>query len=215
MILLMIIALILAAGESLRFKQNKLLTEVQPQKKVINYLIEYSHGSNLDNIVFVLGYSPELLINELNNFKSTKIEYIINSEYKKGGMTSSIKTGLNFILTNHTQIDAVLITPADIPFITTKIWNEIIDAFYVNNQQFKIIIPTYEGKKGHPILLSRELFPSIQNISENSQGLKAIISKYWDEILFLELSYPGILFDIDDPKDLETLKQNIHKLTDS
>ena len=211
----MIIALVLAAGESLRFRQNKLLAEVQSQKKVINYLIEYSHESNLDAIVFVLGYMPELIINELNSFKSTKIKYTINNEYKTGGMTSSIKTGLNFLLSNYKKIDAVLITPADIPFITTKIWNLLIESFYLYNQPIKIIIPTYEGKKGHPILLSKELFPSIQNISEKTQGLKAIILKYWDEILFIETSHPGILFDIDDLKDLKILKQNIHRFIDS
>ncbi|WP_455464186.1 nucleotidyltransferase family protein [Candidatus Hodarchaeum mangrovi] len=211
----MIIGLILAAGESLRFKQNKLFAEIKPPKRVIDYLIDHSNRSNLDNIVFVLGYSPELIINEIKNFKSPKINFIINNEYKKGGMTSSIKTGFKFIINNYSDVDAVLITPADIPFITPNIWNKIIKIFYLNNQQTKIIIPTYMGKKGHPILLSKELFSSVQSLSEKSHGLKAIISRYWEEILFLEMSHPGILFDIDDPKDLELVKHNVHKFVDS
>ena len=211
----MIIGLILAAGESIRFKQNKLLAEIEPQKRVIDYLIEHLYVSNLDHIVFVLGHSADLIINEIKSLNSTKIRFIINNAYKKGGMTSSIKTGFNFILNNYKSVDAVLITPADIPFITSIVWNKIIEVFYLNNQKNKIIIPKYKGKKGHPILLSKEIFPSIQKISEKSQGLKAIISKYWDEILFLDTTQPGILFDIDDPKDLETLKHNIHKFIDS
>jgi len=72
-------------------------------------------------------------------------------------MSSSIRIGLKELLKNYkSEIDAVLISPADIPLIPTKVISQLIEHF--EKETPKIIIPSFNRRKGHPILINSELF---------------------------------------------------------
>jgi CTP:molybdopterin cytidylyltransferase MocA len=114
-------------------------------------------------------------------------------------MSSSIRKGFELTLNN----EAVLITPGDIPLISSDVFNSIIE--YFNLHQSNIIIPTYNNYKGHPILISSNLFQEIRNISEEKQGLKEIMEIYKNEIVFLPTNDKGILRDIDNYDDIVSL----------
>jgi len=202
----LIIAIVLAAGQSRRFPGNKLLSEVIPNKKVIDFTIEPLLESKVDNIVFVLGHEAKKLEKEILKFDNNKIFTTLNTNYISGGMSSSILQGFNFSLKKFTKIDAVMITPADIPFIPTKVWNLLISEYNEDMESKCIIIPTYNNRKGHPILIGSKLFNELAAISEKHMGLKEIINRHWEEISFCQTDSDGILHDIDRIEDLKTLK---------
>jgi len=97
-----------------------------------------------------------------------------------------------------------LILPADIPLIPSSVFDQIIDHYYTIFP--KLIIPTFQKRKGHPILISSELYDYIKSISEEKQGLKEIVRKFWDEITFLPTDSEGILLDIDSISDIPKMR---------
>jgi molybdenum cofactor cytidylyltransferase len=198
----MIAGILLAAGESKRFRpENKLLYKIYG-KPLLEYLLEAFLQSNVDVITIVVGYQKDEIIelsNKIISSSSIPVTYVENKGYNKGGMSSSIIKGMQSVINS----DAVLITPADIPFITTDVINEVIK--YYNLNKPKIIIPTFEQRKGHPILLSSDLFNEIISISEELRGLKEITTKYNSEAVFLPTEEKGIIRDFDTKEDLQSL----------
>ncbi|MEM0264765.1 MAG: nucleotidyltransferase family protein, partial [Candidatus Methanomethylicia archaeon] len=74
-----------------------------------------------------------------------------------------------------------------------------------------IIIATYQGRRGHPILISKELYQEVMNISEEKMGLKEVVRKHEGEIVHVETDNMGVIIDIDTPEDLEKAIEKLLK----
>ncbi len=192
----MISCLVLAAGESTRFPGNKLLYEIKPNVSLLEFLLQSIIDSKVNQIVVVLGYEAEIIKETVDILSNEKVHTIVNTEYKVGGMSLSIRRGMQLI----SNVDAILITPGDIPLISSNVFNSVIDCFNENHPD--IIIPTYNNFKGHPILISSKLFSQVRNITEVNRGLKEITKTYWKNIEFLPTKNKGILRDIDNFEDI-------------
>ncbi len=192
----MISCLVLAAGESTRFPGNKLLYEIKPNISLLEFLLQSIIDSKVDHIIVVLGYEAEIIKETVEILSYDKVQTIVNPEYKTGGMTSSIRRGMQLT----SNIDAILITPGDIPLISSNVFNLVIE--YFNKNHPDIIIPTYNNFKGHPILISSKLFSQVRNITEVNRGLKEITKTYWKNIKFLPTKNEGILRDVDNVDDI-------------
>src|SRR5262249_52902380 len=68
-------------------------------------------------------------------------------------MRATVEFGLNWIEQRFQPQpdDAWLITPADLPLIDSNVVRRLCEQF-VSNTTRSIIIPTYQGKRGHPAL---------------------------------------------------------------
>ncbi len=196
----MISCLVLAAGESKRFPGNKLLYEIKPNVSIIECLLKSIIASKIDQTIIVLGHEAEIIEKRIEYLLSNSVSTIFNNDYKEGGMSSSIRRGIELVLDN----EAILVTPGDIPLISSNVFNFILDCF--NLYRPNIIIPTYNNYKGHPILISSKLFQELRKISEEKHGLKEIIDHHWNEIYFLSTNSKGILRDIDSIDDIVRLK---------
>ena len=199
----MIAGVILAAGESKRFRpENKLLYKINGVS-VLNHLLDAFLQSNIDSITIVVGFQKSEVIKITNSLVSSSnipTNLVENQEFRTGGMSSSIIKGLNSVINS----EAVLITPADIPFISINVINTLINYYRRNNP--KIIIPTCDQRKGHPILISSDLYPEVLSISEELRGLKEITTKYRELIDYLPFEEKGIIRDIDTKEDLQNLR---------
>ncbi|MHA1444455.1 MAG: nucleotidyltransferase family protein [Candidatus Hodarchaeales archaeon] len=196
---IMITGILLAAGESKRFRpENKLLHKINGVP-VIEHLLKAFLQSKINTVTIVVGYQKAEVISvtkQLVSSANIPINFVENQEFRKGGMSSSIIKGIHSII----KSDAVLITPADIPFIPTTVINALINYFTDNKP--KIIIPSCDKRKGHPILISSLLYPEVLSISEEFRGLKEITTKYQDQIVYLPFKAKGIIRDIDTKEDL-------------
>jgi len=181
----MIAGVLLAAGESKRFRpENKLLHKINGLP-VIEHLLKAFLQSRISTVTIVVGYQKAEIISvtkQLVNSANIPINFVENQEFRKGGMSSSIIKGIHSII----KSDAVLITPADIPFIPTTVINALINYFTDNKPT--IIIPSCD--------------PEVLSISEEFRGLKEITTKYQDQIVYLPFKAKGIIRDIDTKEDL-------------
>jgi len=195
--ILMIALIVLAAGKSERYGRNKLLEKIN-DKTIVRKVVEESLMSKADRVFVVIGFEADKIIDELRDLKVT---FIYNVNYEEG-MSSSVKAGV--LAAKSYNAKAVAILPADNLLITYNVIDKVIEKFKKTNA--KIVVPSYEGKRGHPILLNMEIYHDIMSISEETQGLKYVLRKYKDEVVEVPVDSPEIYIDIDTPEDLEKLK---------
>ncbi len=191
----MISLIVLAAGKSTRFRENKLLYRLG-EKTVIERVVESALGSQADEVLLVLGYEAERLKRTLSR---TGCRLIYNTGFEEG-QSSSVKTGIASVTLNS---EAALILPGDIALISSQIIDEVIKEY--KRTRSPIVVATYQGKLGHPILFDKSLFHEIAQISEESQGLKAIVKKYRKQINKVDVDSPEVLLDLDTKEDIDKL----------
>ena len=191
--------IILAAGQSKRMlKNNKLLIKINKQS-MIDKMVSTSLNSSADSTVVVLGYQSDIIQEIIQN---KEIITIINKDYKKG-LSSSLQCGISAL---PDDCDAAIIILADMPNIKSKIIDSLINNF--NPQKNKsIIIPTFNGKRGNPILLDRKYFPDIISV-KGDKGAKDIIVNNKNSILEIPQKDSSVLNDIDTKEDLSLYLKN-------
>jgi molybdenum cofactor cytidylyltransferase len=196
----MISTILLAAGQSKRMNgENKLIKEINGVP-LINHAIENILGSAVDEIVIIVGFEKEIIENIIK--KNKKIKIIYNKDFKTG-ISSSIKIGLNNI---SNKSEDFFISLGDMPDVNQNIYNKLIKAKYKYNKKLKveykkeIIIPTYEGKEGNPILFSKFMKEKVMDI-EGDFGAKKIIELNKKKVLNVPFKNRGIILDFDRKED--------------
>ena len=183
-------ALILAAGESKRMGEPKLLLPFG-QKTIIETIIDTVIESKVDEILVVLGSSAEKIEEKIKDFP---LRITVNPHYKQG-MLSSIKWGFKEI---SDKIHAVLVCLGDQPSISTEVIDKVIDAYKQIGKG--IVVPTYNKRRGHPVLIDIKYLEEVQNLSPDV-GLRGVVYNHPEDTHEVEVDTPSILRDIDNPDD--------------
>lgn len=191
----MISLVVLAAGKSTRFGENKLLYRLG-EKTVIERVVESTLGSQVDEVLLVLGYEAERLERRLSR---TGCRLIYNTHFEEG-QSSSVKVGIASVARDS---EAALILPGDTALISSQIIDEVIEEY--KRTRSPIVVATYQGRLGHPILFDKSLFQEIAQIGEENQGLKAIVKKYRKQISKVDVDSPEVLLDLDTKEDIGKL----------
>lgn len=183
-----IATILLAAGRSRRMGRCKLLLPFG-SSTVLETAIRHATMSEVDKVVVVLGAHNATLSRQL---QSLPAEIVINPE-PASEMINSLRCGLR-ALPPPPLLRAFIVALADQPFITSNIFNAIVNAF--NETHHGIIIPTYRGKRGHPVMLDgryRELLLTYTG----ECGLRSFMHEHSDDIYELPMNDDAIVRDID------------------
>lgn len=177
---------ILAAGYSSRVGKNKMELPID-DKPILSYVIEAFYPL-CDKINVVGGHYFEEVKSITDTYE--KVNLIRNNDYALG-MFSSILCGIKDVSGN------CLITPGDYPLITT----EIVEI--IANTPGDFVVPTYKKQGGHPVKLSKKTINLLKK-EEASSNLKVFRDKC--DIVFVEVSEPSILLDIDTMESYKKVK---------
>ncbi|MFV2016449.1 MAG: NTP transferase domain-containing protein, partial [Candidatus Heimdallarchaeota archaeon] len=71
----------------------------------------------------------------------------------------------------------------------------------------KIIIPKFNGKRGHPIIIPNKMFPGLETIGEDTNGLRGLIRASVFFIKYVNVNNQGILEDIDTKNELDKISK--------
>jgi molybdenum cofactor cytidylyltransferase len=191
-------SIILAAGESKRMGFPKMLLTFNG-KTMIENVIDNIADSDSDNILVVLGANMDELIDLISKYD---VKYCYNENYKEG-MLSSVQCGFKNLPPDY---GAAMVFQGDQPFISSAVINSIIAAYKSSNHG--IVIPVYEGKRGHPLLLDCRYREQIGKLDPD-EGLRSISHIFNDDIFEVTTDNPGILRDFDTYEDYKKeIKQN-------
>jgi molybdenum cofactor cytidylyltransferase len=113
------------------------------------------------------------------------------------GMSASLKAGIAAV---PAVCDAVLICLGDMPFIRSETFDRLADSF--DPAAGKVaIFPTFQGKRGNPVLLARALFFNIMRLS-GDEGARLLLRAIPDRVGEVAVDDPGVLRDVDRPDAL-------------
>ncbi len=110
------------------------------------------------------------------------------------GMAASLRTGIGAL---PRDCAGALICLGDMPFVRPATLDRL--AGFFSGQA--AILPTYEGRRGNPVLLARPLFADILMLT-GDQGARALLGAIPDRVAELPVDDPGILRDVDRPDAL-------------
>ncbi len=191
-------AVLLAAGLGQRMGRPKALLPWQGVT-LITYQIRTLRRAGLRPIAVVLGHQA----NEIGRYVDNEYgaTMLINPFYQRG-KTTSLKTGLRALDPNKT--DSVLILNVDQPRNEETI-ETIIDHHQRNSSL--ITIPTYNRKRGHPVIVSLKLMGELMAVTEARQGLKSVMRAHAKEISLVEMGTDEILLDLNTPQDYKSALQ--------
>ena len=190
----MISAILLAAGQSKRMDgENKLTKEIQGVP-LIKHSVKNILASSIDELIIILGYQKEIIEKLID--KSGKIKFIFNKDFESG-MASSIKTGLNNL---SEKTESFFICLGDMPMVGHDIYNQLIKS----KANKEIIVPTYKGQQGNPVLFDKSIKEKIMNITGDF-GAKKILKLNKDQILNLEINDQSITKGFDTQDDFNSL----------
>ena len=146
-------AVIVAAGMTDRLKRYKQLMNIS-SKSIAERVIVNFKRAGIEDIIMITGHNADKLEKALKNFDIT---FIRNLDYETSQMFDSAKLGLERLAD---RCDRVFFTPVDIPSFTDRtvtLEMQMMDEF----PSASVIVPVYDGKGGHPVLIDTKILPDI------------------------------------------------------
>ena len=192
-----IAALVLAAGRSTRMgAANKLLAQVDGQP-MIKRVVKTLRRSQAGPIVVVTGHQRAKVEAALAD---QDVILVHNPEFAHG-LSTSLHRGLGAL---PAALDGAVICLGDMPCIGASVIDKLIAAFDPLEGR-AICLPTWQGKRGNPVLFARRFFAEMQAIS-GDMGAKALIGDYPELVAEVPVPDDGVLIDVDTPEALASLK---------
>jgi molybdenum cofactor cytidylyltransferase len=145
----------------------------------------------VDGITVVLG-AQALGIRAAIDLSAASV--VVNEAYREGQLSSLI-AGLRSL---PPEVEAVLLCLVDNPFICVEVINRLVQAFHETGKP--IVVPTFEGHRGHPTLFARAVFDDLLH-APAQEGARHVLRSNADRVFEVDVPEPGILARIDTPED--------------
>ncbi|MCZ6804888.1 MAG: nucleotidyltransferase family protein [Proteobacteria bacterium] len=191
-----ITAIVLAAGESRRMGARNKMELIINGQELIRQTVSTILASNVNEIIVVTGYQADVVRNSLIGLPVVKVH---NDDYQQGQM-SSVHKGLGKI---EKVCDGIMVCLGDQPLLNCDDINYLITAFNTRAHG-SILVPTYKGLRGNPIILSYKHRDRILSDKSNL-GCKKLIEKKPELVCAVEMENDHVITDIDSPQDYEHL----------
>ena len=189
----MVSGIIMASGFSKRMGKDKLLMQID-HVAIVEKVIRAAVESSLNEVIIVYRQESVKTIASHYNIKTVK-----NEDAQKGQSTSVIK-GIN---ATDPATDAFLFMVGDQPFLNSDTINYLL-ACQANHPEH-IIVPTYDGHKGSPVLFPSSFKNDLLKI-QGDKGGKAVVDAAGDRVSYVQIEQINIGLDVDTPEDFSRIK---------
>jgi molybdenum cofactor cytidylyltransferase len=188
----MISAILLAAGQSKRMGELKQLMPFG-QSTIVGQAVDNLLGSAVVEVVVVVGYKAEDVKKAIAD---KPVRIVVNPDYEQG-MSTSIIAGLNLV---HGGVQAVMLALGDQPLVNSETINILIEEFC--NHDKGIAVPTYQGRRGHPIIFAIKYKEQLLKLKGDVGG-RQIIKDNPDDVLEVAVDSESIIADFDTADDYQ------------
>ncbi len=188
----LVTAIVLAAGLSTRMGGQPKPLLPFGESTIVEHILTVLMACPVHRIVLVTGHQHEDVERLLAPWD---VCTVFNPQYVSGEMFSSIQVGLRAVPLDS---DAALIVLGDQPALKALVVERVIGAY--RDGRGSIVIPSFQMRRGHPILIGRDHWHSISSL-EQGQTLRDYMRTVGSEIYHVEVNTPAILRDMDTPED--------------
>jgi molybdenum cofactor cytidylyltransferase len=190
--------IILAAGISSRIGEIKQLLAFR-ETTVLGQVLENVGRSRLHEVVMVLGHGAE----EIR--KAVKVDgaKLVVNEFYEQGQSTSLRAGLSAV---SEDVEAVMFILGDQPLVGPEVIHALMDGYCCSKAP--IVLPTYQGRRGNPVIIDRGLFPRVMSIT-GDVGARGLFDEYEEAIVEIPVQDDSIHFDLDTWEDYQELPDRL------
>ena len=180
-------AVILAAGTSTRMGDHNKLLACIDGTPMVHRVVKVALESDVQSSVVVTGFEADK-VND--NLAKLGVRTVNNPNYRDG-LASSLRIGINAV----PNADAAVVLLADMPFVSTRHINQLIQCFDKNSDT-DIIVPVHKGRRGNPVLWASRYFPQLANL-QGDKGARDMLKQFESRVCKVPIDSDAIFTDID------------------
>lgn len=185
---------ILAAGASKRLGRPKQLLPWQGETLLLR-TIKTALATPCRPVAVVLGAHAGIIQPTIEHLE---VQIVLNPEWQQG-MSTSLKIGLQTLLTANANLEAALFLVADQPLLSTTHLQQLLAQPL---DEGGIAASVYNEKASVPALFHRRWFSELLNLT-GDQGARTLLTRH--EAQVQSIPFPEGAFDIDTLEDYEKL----------
>ncbi len=186
-------AVILAAGYSSRMGSHKALLRFDKDNDFIQKIVSLYANEGVDRMVVVVNRDNEISIKtSLQAAKYSGVQIVLNP-HPEWERFYSIRCGLSAV----EGMGKCFIHNCDNPFVEDYVVRKLLLGFVPR----AVTLPEFEGRRGHPVLLSADIIQAVLGHSENSCNFKTFLDNF--SVNVVQVDTPSILFNINTREDLQ------------
>jgi len=190
----MLAAVILSGGSSTRMGSPKALLPYHG-RPFLEHLLSISRHPRIGVRRVVLGAHAEPIARSVD---LDGCEVVINDEWEKGQL-SSIHAALRSLPPG---TDGLLLFLIDHPLISATLVHGLIQHFYETCAP--IVVPVFEGKRGHPVIFSAKLYDELQNAPMDT-GARSVVWAHNAEVAEFRTAEEGCVLNLNDPQAFDRI----------
>ncbi|HMO30852.1 MAG TPA: nucleotidyltransferase family protein [Enterovirga sp.] len=190
-----IAAIILAAGRGTRFGREPKMLAAFEGKPLVTRVAEAALESEAEPVIVVVGHEAQAVSAALAGLRVTIVE---NAHYREG-LSTSLKAGFAAL---PEEAEAAAILLGDMPQIGTALLDWLLKAWRSSGFP-SALVPTFQGRRGHPAILSKDLAPAIARLTGDTGAGKLL--RPLADVVEIERGDPAVSRDADTPQELAAL----------
>jgi molybdenum cofactor cytidylyltransferase len=107
------------------------------------------------------------------------------------GRSASIRIGSELF---SDDVQALVIQSVDQPCAV-----DVLEALFHASQQADIVVPTFRGRRGHPICVNGRLLPELRRVTEEDEGLRSIVRRHAEHVVEVPVDSEAVVWNLNDP----------------
>ena len=193
--------IVLAAGRSSRMApHNKLLVPDRAGRPMVARVVDNLLSSAARPVIVVTGNRAE----EVRAAIAGRPVQVVHAADYADGLSASLRAGIAAV---PPTASAALVCLGDMPLVTGRMIERLIEA-YDPDEGRSVVVPTYRGKIGNPVLWDRRFFPDIAGLV-GDVGARPLLERHSEYVAQVELDDDAVLRDFDTVESLATLPAHI------
>jgi CTP:molybdopterin cytidylyltransferase MocA len=182
---------ILAAGEARRMGDR--LKPLLPLEgsTFLEVMVQRMSEAGAEECLIVTGYAHSRIADEM---EIPNARFLVNDDWRTGQL-SSLQTAVRAL---PPESEGMLFTPVDHPLVKASTYRVLVEQWY--EERHRMVIPRYGGRKGHPAIFPSRLYAPLLHGNLRG-GARDLIYREMEEVLFVDIGDPGVVYDIDTPDD--------------
>jgi molybdenum cofactor cytidylyltransferase len=128
--------------------------------------------------------------------------FVVRNPQPERGQFSSLQTGLRDVLSRGR--DNAMVTLVDRPAASAATLGKLVNAFSGRDHGVWAVVPEYEGKHGHPILIGREMIEAFLRAPATANA-REIEHANQQRIAYVPVDDAAVAASLDTPEEYEKI----------
>lgn len=179
--------ILLAAGNSKRYGGLKLLDLVGHKKMYMHIL----------DIALLIEASPKIVVTQYDEIEESALAYgfhVVRNNEPDIGISHSIQLGLKKALEIESNLDGVLFSVCDQPYLKQETMEKLLAAY--SNSEKSMATISFQGILGNPCIIGKAYFNDLFALTGDKGG-KGIISRFKEDVELIAIEDEKEMKDID------------------